>query len=193
MDVLRKHHSMFFFWVTMSLLIFFISGCCPVAIYGSPGDTASCKGTIILPVACMDEDSKNAPMAFASVTLYGDKGDIVQTKTDQNGEWAAHYLISSYYLLEAIRENIVVKQVIGIQSGKMNDAGVANAYTTSQVMIYEVANELFKNALYLREVPDLVIPDKLVEAVENDYRECRDPFDDINIHNIVENLVRHQF
>ena len=193
MGVLRKHHSMFFFWVTMSILIFFISGCCPVVSYGSPGDTASCEGTIMLPAACMDKDSKNAPLAFASVTLYGDKGDIVQTETDQNGEWAAHGLISSYYLLEAVRENIVVKQVIGIQSGKMNEAGVANAYTTSQVMVYEVANELFKNALYLREVPDLVIPDKLVVAVENDYCKCQNPFNDVTIHNMVENLVRHQF
>ncbi|MCX6089208.1 MAG: hypothetical protein NTX88_02315 [Candidatus Atribacteria bacterium] len=116
----------------------------------------------------------------------------MQTKTDENGEWSVSGLSSSCYILEAVRDGLTIKASFCVEPGKSNDAGEANAYTSSQVLIYEIANELFKNALYIREVPDLVIPEELVNAVKNVYRECRNPFTDHPIHDQVQSIVNHQ-
>ena len=180
-------------WGFMNLILVFACGCCPVANPGSPWNGVPCKGTIMLPTSCLAKGSKTVPFSSARIILTGDQGDVVHTETNQDGEWAVSGLVSLYYRLEAFRDNIVIKQVVGIQPGIKNQAGEANAYTTSQVMIYEAANQFFENALYLREVPDLVIPENLVEAVETAYRECRNPFNDPNLIIMVHDLVHHQF
>lgn len=147
----------------------------------------------MLPITSEDGSEKLIPFSIAQVFLRGNQGDIVKSNTDQNGEWSANSLLSSWYLLEAQKDEMVIKQVFSIQSESENLVPKAGVYTSCQVMVYEVANRLFENALYLWEVPDLVIPESLVNDVEKVYREGCNPFDDPDIIHKVEELVSHQF
>jgi len=155
-----------------------------------------CTGLVMIPSSLDNHDGlKVKPFAAADVILFGSEGDVISTETNQEGKWVAYNLKSPYYLLEAEKDGVIIKKVFPFQLLGENNANVgeANAYTSCQVMIYEIANQYYENALYLREVPDLVIPENLVKAVEKVYREDRNPFDDPFIVSMVEDLVLHQF
>ena len=180
---------------TIVLMIILLSGCClfPDQFLRK---NISCTGFVMIPLLPENGESlKVGPFANASVILFGSEGDIISTETNQEGKWAAHNLKSPYYLLEAEKDGVVIKKVFSIQFlGENNvDVDEANAYTSCQVMIYEIANQHYENALYLREVSDLVIPENLVESVEKVYREYRNPFNDPLIISMVEDLISHQF
>jgi len=180
---------------TIVLMILLLSGCCLFPDQ-SKLEKNICIGLVVIPSSADNQDGlKIKPFANASVILFGSEGDIISTETNQEGKWAAHNLKSPYYLLEAEKDGVVIKKVFSIQFlGENNvDVDEANAYTSCQVMIYEIANQHYENALYLREVSDLVIPENLVESVEKVYREYRNPFNDPLIISMVEDLISHQF
>jgi hypothetical protein len=155
-----------------------------------------CIGLVMIPSSLDNHDgSKVKPFAAAGVILFGSEGDVISTETNQEGAWVAYNLKSPYYLLEAEKEGVIIKKVFPFQLlGESSvNVGEANAYTSCQVMVYEIANQYYENALYFREVPDLVIPENLIKAVEKVYREDRNPFDDPFIVSMVEDLVLHQF
>jgi hypothetical protein len=181
---------------TIVLMILLLSGCCMFPDQGKLEKNIPCIGLVMIPSSLDNHDGlKVKPFAAASVILFGSEGDVISTETNQEGKWVAYNLKSPYYLLEAEKDGVIIKKVFPFQLLGENNANVgeANAYTSCQVMIYEIANQYYENALYLREVPDLVIPENLVKAVEKVYREDRNPFNDPLIISMVEDLVLHQF
>ena len=177
-------------------MILLLSGCCMFPDQSKMEKNIPCIGLVMIPSSLDNHDgSKVKPFAAAGVILFGSEGDVISTETNQEGKWVAYNLKSPYYLLEAEKDGVIIKKVFPFQLLGENNANVgeANAYTSCQVMIYEIANQYYENALYLREVPDLVIPENLVKAVEKVYREDRNPFDDPFIVSMVEDLVLHQF
>ena len=181
---------------TIVLMILLLSGCCMFPDQSKLEKNIPCSGLVMIPSSLDNHDgSKIKPFAAASVILFGSEGDIISTGTNQEGMWVAYNLKSPYYLLEAEKEGVIIKKVFPFQLlGESSvNVGEANAYSSCQVMVYEIANQYYENALYLREVPDLVIPENLVKAVEKVYREDRNPFNDPLIISMVEDLVLHQF
>ncbi|NLJ49199.1 MAG: hypothetical protein GX428_06400 [Candidatus Atribacteria bacterium] len=181
---------------TILLMILLLSGCCMFPDQNKLEKNISCIGLIMIPSSLNNNgDSIVEPFATAKVVLFGSEGDVILTETNQEGKWIAQNFKSPYYLLEAVKDGVIIKKVFPFQSlGENNiNVGEANAYTSCQVMIYEIANQYYENALYLREVPDLVIPENLVKSVEKVYRENRNPFNDPFIIRMVEDLVLHQF
>ena len=177
-------------------MILLLSGCCMFPDQGKLGNNIPCTGLVMIPSSLDNHDSsKVKPFAAAGVILFGSEGDVISTETNQEGKWIAHNLKSPYYLLEAEKDGVIIKKVFPFQSlGENNlNVGEANVYTSCQVMIYEIANQYYENALYLREIPDLVIPENLVKSVEKVYQENRNPFNDPLIISMVEDLVLHQF
>jgi hypothetical protein len=180
---------------TIVLMILLLSGCM-FPDQSKLEKNIPCTGLVMIPSSLDNHDGlKVKPFAAADVILFGSEGDVISTETNQEGKWVAYNLKSPYYLLEAEKDGVIIKKVFPFQLLGENNANVgeANAYTSCQVMIYEIANQYYENALYLREVPDLVIPENLVKAVEKVYREDRNPFNDPLIISMVEDLVLHQF
>ena len=180
---------------TIVLMILLLSGCM-FPDQSKLEKNIPCTGLVMIPSSLDNHDGlKVKPFAAAGVILFGSEGDVISTETNQEGKWVAYNLKSPYYLLEAEKDGVIIKKVFPFQLLGENNANVgeANAYTSCQVMIYEIANQYYENALYLREVPDLVIPENLVKAVEKVYREDRNPFNDPLIISMVEDLVLHQF
>ena len=180
---------------TIVLMILLLSGCM-FPDQSKLEKNIPCTGLVMIPSSLDNHDGlKVKPFAAADVILFGSEGDVISTETNQEGKWVAYNLKSPYYLLEAEKDGVIIKKVFPFQLLGENNANVgeANAYTSCQVMIYEIANQYYENALYLREVPDLVIPENLVKVVEKVYREDRNPFNDPLIISMVEDLVLHQF
>ncbi|HSV31772.1 MAG TPA: hypothetical protein VLH40_07110 [Atribacteraceae bacterium] len=171
-----------------------MSGC--TASWGEPGRGAVTGGKVVIPGVCFVDycvGDEPIPLSFARVTLWGDGGEVVVVNTDCRGEWRVEGLVSREFLLEARREDLVLKQVFTRQPDTNPLNLTTDSYTSAQVFVYEVANALFPDALYLEEVPDLVLPTELVAAVEQVYWECRNPFADPDLTRRVTELVNHRF
>jgi hypothetical protein len=69
-----------------------------------------------------------------------------------------------------------VKKGIIVESGKTNDAGEANYYTTAQVIVYEVAKQLYPGLVKCSDIPnfDLTRYPEFVEAVRRVLARCED-------------------
>jgi len=194
MKRLLKRPILYGIWGTIVIMVLLTTGCCLMPERDNMGRKIFLSGTIALPAAQLaGESSEEIPFGFARVVLYGEEGDTIVVETNQEGKWTANGLISSFYLLEAEKDGIVIKQVFSIPSETFNSVGTANAYTSCQVLVFEVANQLFENALYLREVPDLVIPENLLKSVEKAYQDSRNPFSDPDVIRLVKDIVSHQF
>ncbi|MGQ9623526.1 MAG: PKD domain-containing protein, partial [Candidatus Caldatribacteriaceae bacterium] len=169
------------------LLFLLASGCFgPGVQFGAPGTsgTTGIKGTVAMPgenncytLNCPNPwvSEGNEPAPQANVVLYGEGGQVLQATTDNCGKYEVGGAQEACYILYAQVPggDARVKQGIVVESGKTNDAGEANAYTTAQVIIYEVAKSL-KYDVKCGDIPNFVPTEELVAAVRKALAECRD-------------------
>ncbi|MCX6089234.1 MAG: hypothetical protein NTX88_02450, partial [Candidatus Atribacteria bacterium] len=149
--------------VVCTSILFLITGCIGGGQFGAPGTgTATIKGRVALPklnganpLACYVVAESNLlitdgePLPNATVILKGNNGNDLVTTTNAKGEYEATGAIDSTYVLYAntTGTNVWVKKAITpVEQGKVNDGGEANATTTAQVIIYEVAATLYNVA-----------------------------------------------
>ena len=149
------------------------------------------------------------PLPLATALFYGgDSGQLkIQGETGCDGSFEVNAGEEGSYVLYAVRNTsegkyVVVKKGINGSSG---DVGEANAYTTSQVIIWERANALYgenftpfdaswyaqyswgwsfdpaKLVLPVSEIPNLQPTAQLYNAVEKALSECRDPQGDSDV------------
>lgn len=83
-----------------------------------------------------------------------------------------------------------VKQGIVMESEKVNDAGEANAYTTAQVIIYEIAKANFPDQVKCSGIPNLEPTPELIAAVRSVLAKCQDAQSDGTIHALATSVWR---
>ncbi len=192
------------YFLVVSLLflpLLFLAGCMQQgAQFGAPGGV-SIQGKVAVPDAdCVVSSCTNPqvssgsePAPEAKVSLMGENGNNLVTYTNQCGEYEVSGAQDSCYILYAkVKENMWVKQGI-IPEGSSYNAGEANAYTTAQVIIYEVAKQLYPGQVKCSDIPGFVPTPELVQAVENALRECRDAQQDATVSRLASGIVRNLF
>ena len=192
------------YFLVASLLVvslLFLTGCLQQgAQFGAPGGV-SIQGKVAVPDAdCVVSSCTNPQVSSGSepapevkVSLMGENGNNLVTYTNQCGEYEVSGAQDSCYILYAkVKENMWVKQGI-IPEGSNYNAGEANAYTTAQVIIYEVAKQLYPDQVKCSDIPGFVPTPELVEAVENALRECRDAQQDATVAQLASGIVRNLF
>ncbi len=183
------------------LPLLFLAGCMQQgAQFGAPGGV-SIQGKVAVPDAdCVVSSCTNPqvssgsePAPEAKVSLMGENGNNLVTYTNQCGEYEVSGAQDSCYILYAkVKENMWVKQGI-IPEGSSYNAGEANAYTTAQVIIYEVAKQLYPGQVKCSDIPGFVPTPELVQAVENVLKECRDAQQDATVSRLASGIVRNLF
>jgi hypothetical protein len=183
------------------LLLLFLTGCLQQgAQFGSPGGV-SIQGKVAVPdsncvvSSCANPQvsSGNEPAPEVKVSLMGENGNNLVTYTNQCGEYEVSGAQDSCYILYAkVKENMWVKQGI-IPEGSNYNAGEANAYTTAQVIIYEVAKQLYPDQVQCSDIPAFVPTPELIEAVENALKACRDAQQDATVAQLASAIVRNLF
>jgi len=186
---------------SLLLLLLFLTGCLQQgAQFGAPGGV-SIQGKVAVPdsdcvvSSCANPQvsSGNEPAPEVKVSLMGENGNNLVTYTNQCGEYEVSGAQDSCYILYAkVKENMWVKQGI-IPEGSSYDAGEANAYTTAQVIIYEVAKQLYPDQVQCSDIPAFVPTPELIEAVENALKECRDAQQDATVAQLASAIVRNLF
>lgn len=136
--------------------------------------------------------SQSIPLPEATLFLESDDGHVLSGVTDCKGEYTVANPEDKCYVLYAKKDDIRVKQAIIVGEG-ITDAGEANAYTTAQVIIYEVAKVKYPGRLTCKDIPTLVPTKWLLQAVENALRNCRDPQQDGDVIREANCVVSHLF
>ncbi|WP_369019118.1 hypothetical protein QBE54_04280 [Thermatribacter velox] len=182
-------------------LLLFLTGCLQQgAQFGAPGGV-SIQGKVAVPdsdcvvSSCTNPQvsSGNEPVPEVKVSLMGENGNNLVTYTNQCGEYEVSGAQDSCYILYAkVKDNMWVKQGI-IPEGNSYNAGEANAYTTAQVIIYEVAKQLYPDQVQCSDIPGFVPTPELIEAVENALKECRDAQQDATVAQLASAIVRNLF
>ena len=194
---------------------------CTSPQFGAPGTGttgAAISGRVATPESCFTGACDNPsitdgkPLPGAIALFYGgDSGKLeIEGETECKGSFEVNTTGEGSYVLYAVREYpeegsgkyVVVKKGINNPRG---DVGEANAYTTSQVIIWERANTLYgegftpfdaswyaqynwrwsfdpaKLVLPVSEIPNLEPTAQLFNAVEKALSECRDPQGDKDV------------
>ncbi|MCS7242921.1 hypothetical protein [Candidatus Caldatribacterium sp.] len=172
--------------------MFLLSGCFAPAQFGSPG-RAIVRGTVTLPeenrcfgVLCSQSQvfGDHVPVPQAQVILYGENGGLLFTQTDICGAYEIAGARSTCYILYAQVPggSARVKKGFTLASGGVNDVGEVNVYTTAQVIIYEVAVEMYgKGVVRCSDIPNFIPTPALLEAVRSALVFCRDPQKDCTV------------
>ncbi len=188
---------------------------CTSPQFGAPGTTGTAiTGRVATPESCFSDACDNPsitegkPLPGATALFYGgDSGKLkIEGETGCDGAFEVNTTGEGSYVLYVVREYpegsgkyVVVKKGVNNPRG---DIGEANAYTTSQVIIWERANALYgedftpfdaswyaqydwkwsfapaKLVLPVSEIPNLEPSTQLLAAVEEALSECRDPQED---------------
>lgn len=180
----------------VSAAIFFIVGCSP-----GPGGRApvDIRGVVANPdnVCYLDFDPnpvilEGLPLPNAEVTIIGDQGSLITTTTDSQGAFLFRGHSGEAYVLYAEKDSIRVKRGITTVMTSQ-DVGEANYFTTAQVIVWEVANELYPGALAIKDIPEIDPGDELPEAVKAVLANCGDAQGDPGVRALAESLVNVLF
>jgi len=206
---------------------------CTSPQFGAPGTGttgAAISGRVATPESCFTGACDNPsitdgkPLPGAIALFYGgDSGKLeIEGETECKGSFEVNTTGEGSYVLYAVREYpeegsgkyVVVKKGINNPRG---DVGEANAYTTSQVIIWERANTLYgegftpfdaswyaqynwrwsfdpaKLVLPVSEIPNLEPSTQLKAAVEKALSECRDPQEDKDVISYADAIAKTQF
>lgn len=190
------------YWLGISAVIvsiLFLAGC----LVAPPGRfVIRVKGVVANPVepdkTCYLDFETNTlitegiPLSNANLTIIGDQGSELTAKTDTTGAFEFFGQAGEAYVIYAQKDNIRVKKGITtlVASGEV---GEANYFTTSQVIIWEVANELYPGALGIKDIPFIVPTIPIVEAVKRVLANCQDAQGDPEVRALVEALVNTLF
>jgi len=167
------------------VVLLLVVGCLPGAQFGAPGVTGI-RGKVAMPgnncytLSCASPQVSegNVPAPQAKVRLEGEGGQVLETQTDDCGNYEVSGASDSCYVLYADVPGGTarVKKGIILESGKTNDAGEANYYTTAQVIVYEVAKQLYPGLVKCSDIPnfDLTRYPEFVEAVKRVLARCED-------------------
>jgi len=202
-----NHKNLFLLVAIITCSLALMAGCVSSPQFGAPETTgATITGRVATPESCFTGACDNPsitdgkPLPLATALFYGgDSGQLkIQGETECDGSFGVSAGGEGSYVLYAVRNTsggsyVVVKKGINGSSG---DVGEANAYTTSQVIIWERANFLYgenfvpfdaaQNAegwsfnpanlvLQVSDIPNLLPTGALLAAVEKALSECRDP------------------
>lgn len=137
--------------------------------------------------------SEGVPLSNADLLIIGDEGAYITTETDEKGEYQFTGKTGEAYLIYAHKGNIIVKKGIATLTPNSQEAGEANYYTTSQVIIYEVAERLYPGAVEIADIPFLEPTDAIVQAVKSVLANCEDAQGDPQVIALVEALVNNLF
>jgi len=167
------------------VVLLLVVGCLPGAQFGAPGVTGI-RGKVAMPgnncytLSCASPQVSegNVPAPQAKVRLEGEGGQVLETQTDDCGNYEVSGASDSCYVLYADVPGGTarVKKGIIVESGKTNDAGEANYYTTAQIIVYEVAKQLYPGLVKCSDIPnfDLTRYPEFVEAVRRVLARCED-------------------
>ncbi|MBC7218292.1 MAG: carboxypeptidase regulatory-like domain-containing protein [Candidatus Caldatribacterium sp.] len=176
--------------------LFFIAGCSP-----GPGGKApvDIRGVVANPEnACyLDFDPnpvilEGLPLPNAKVTIIGDQGSLITTTTDSQGAFLFRGYSGEAYVLYAEKDSIRVKRGITTVVASQ-DVGEANYFTTAQVIVWEVANELYPGVIAIKDIPGINPGDELPEAVKAVLANCGDAQGDPGVRALAESLVNVLF
>jgi len=203
---------------------------CTSPQFGAPGTTgAAITGRVATPESCFSDACDNPfitegkPLPGATALFYGgDSGKLkIEGETECDGAFEVNTTGEGSYVLYVVREYpeglgkyVVVKKGVNNPRG---DVGEANAYTTSQVIIWERANALYgedfvpfdaswyaqydwkwsfapaKLVLPVSEIPNLEPSTQLYNAVEKALSECRDPQEDNRVIHFADQIADATF
>ncbi|MCX7667448.1 MAG: carboxypeptidase-like regulatory domain-containing protein, partial [Atribacterota bacterium] len=193
-------------WLSLPFVFFvlFAAGCLvPSAQFGAPGNTGI-KGVIVMPdnncynYTCPNPQvSEGEPAAEAEILLQKEDGTVYATaQADACGKYEIKNVEDSCYILyaEVKGGNAWVKKGIdGLTIGKTNDVGEANYYTTAQVIIYEVAKQMYPDAVKCSDIPGFVPTQALLDAVKDVLSKCKDAQQDQNVIALARAIVQGLF
>jgi len=203
---------------------------CTSPQFGAPGTTGTAiTGRVATPESCFSDACDNPsitegkPLPGATALFYGgNSGKLkIEGETECDGAFEVNTTGEGSYVLYVVREYpegsgkyVVVKKGINNPRG---DIGEANAYTTSQVIIWERANFLYgedfvpfdaswyaqydwkwsfapaKLVLPVSEIPNLEPSTQLYNAVEEALSECRDPQEDNRVIHFADQIADATF
>ena len=190
----------YYLWLgVLSIIIFTMVGCnlAPTGKF-----VIQVKGVVANPVdpakVCyLDFESnplitEGIPLPNADLTIIGDQGSQLNSRTDATGTFEFFGQAGEAYVIYAVKDNIRVKKGITtlVTSG---DTGEVNYFTTSQVIIWEVANELYPGAIGIKDIPFIQPTGAIVEAVKKVLANCEDAQGDPEVRALVEALVNTLF
>jgi len=150
--------------------IFLVGGCFGGAVVGEPR-VNSCLlcGRIYLPAEC------GGP-AFAKVHIENEHGQVYLLEADARGEFQLEDFSGEAALIYAEKGEVALAaSLYPVLSGATQNFVELNAYTTAQVAIYEVVKELYPEAVFIRDIPNFLVPQDLVGLVEEEISRCANP------------------
>ncbi|MGQ9622469.1 MAG: hypothetical protein ACUVTO_03345 [Candidatus Caldatribacteriaceae bacterium] len=158
-----------FFMVLGILVVLGISGCGGALQGGYPKGGTTITGRVLLPENCV-----SCPL---SVILYDEEGPLSTALTDAEGRFSFSRVPGSVALLYVRCGSVTMaKGVYPLDEGEVNDVGFIDAFSTAQVVIYEVAWERYPGAVFIRDIPNFLVPQNFVHLVEETISRCEDPF-----------------
>jgi PKD repeat protein len=185
------------------VVLLLVVGCLPGAQFGAPGVTGI-RGKVAMPgnncytLSCASPQVSegNVPAPQAKVRLEGEGGQVLETQTDDCGNYEVSGASDSCYVLYADVPGGTarVKKGIIVESGKTNDAGEANYYTTAQVIIYETIRKMYPEAaIKCSDIPEIKPPQDFVDAVRMALAGCRDAQTDRQVMKLAAQIVSNCF
>jgi len=154
------------------------------------------KGQILIPnnacyiCACPDLCSgEEIPLSNAAVTITSESGQIINSTANGCGYYEVSIEVDHGYLLNATVANMVVKQYFYVNLLGTNGLYIANAYTTAQVIMFEVAGQLYPGWLKLSDIPSLVPNEELLLAVKAVFANCSNPSLNPEVLALAKNLI----
>ncbi len=180
----------------VAVLLFLIVGCSPGPGGRFPleirGVVVNPENTCYLDFEPNPDIPEGLPLPNAEVTIIGDQGGRITTVTDSKGAFSFWGYSGEAYVLYALKDGIRVKRGIAALTTSQ-DVGEANYFTTAQVIIWEVANELYPGALVIKDIPGINPGDELPELVKAVLAECRDAQGDPEVRALAERIVNVLF
>jgi hypothetical protein len=150
-----------------ALFVFAIMGCqmtpgekFPVKVRGV---VANPDNTCYLDFVANPDITEGLPLPNADLTIVGDQGSRLTARTDAQGVFEFWGKAGEAYVVYAQKGNIRVKKGITTLVSS-SDTGEANYFTTAQVIIWEVAEELYPGALPMKDIHLIQPTDALVQA-----------------------------
>ncbi|MEN3186421.1 MAG: hypothetical protein ABDK92_07270 [Atribacterota bacterium] len=132
------------------------------------------------------------PLPNAELLINGDQGSRLSAKTDTTGAFEFFGQAGEAYVIYATKDSIRIKKGIGTLATSL-DSGEANYFTTSQVIIWEVANELYPSSIAIKDIPFIQPTAPIVEAVKKVLANCEDAQGDPDVRALVVALVNTLF
>ncbi|MCS7241295.1 MAG: carboxypeptidase-like regulatory domain-containing protein [Candidatus Caldatribacterium sp.] len=180
----------------VAIILFLFAGCSqgpgvkvPLEIRGV---VVNPEGTCYLDFEPNPAISEGLPLPNATVTIIGDQGSRVTTTTDGQGVFSFWGYAGEAYVLYAAKDAIRVKRGVAPLTVSQ-DVGEANSFTTAQVIIWEVANELYPGALAIKDIPTIDPGEELPEKVRAALAECQDAQKDAEVRAFAERIVNVLF